>query len=315
MQLYFLGTGAGMPSRRRNVSSIVLNLLDECACCWMFDCGEGTQHQILQAPLKLSKLRRVFVTHLHGDHIFGIPGLITSRSNQGAEEPLAVYGPPGIRKYVENCLEVSDSRLTYELQIIEFGEGMIYEDERFTVETARLEHRIDSYGFRITERDLPGSLNVEKLKALGIQPGPVYGKLKQGHSVELADGTVVSGSDVIGPNIPGRVVTILGDTKFSPAAIHLSRQADVVVHEATFAKDRSEQASEYYHSTAADAARVAMLAKAKTLVLTHISSRYQEEGEDKLLAEARELFPNTYLANDFWPFEIERKKSGIRKQS
>lgn len=307
MQLYFLGTGAGMPSRQRNVSSVVLNLLDECANCWMFDCGEGTQHQILQAPVKLAKLHKLFVTHLHGDHIFGIPGLLTSRSHQGGEEPFTIYGPKGIRQFVDSCLAVSDSRLNYELSVVEIDEGIVYEDGQFTVEAVHLEHRIESFGFRIREADQTGRLDVAKLKALGVPPGPLYGQLKQGLTVELPDGRKVCGADVIGPPIPGRVIAILGDTRRCQGAVRLCRHADVVVHEATFARDREEQAEQFYHSTAAQAAAAAAEAGAGALILTHISSRYQEDEAERLLKEAQDVFANTHLARDFWAFSVPRK--------
>jgi ribonuclease Z len=310
MQLYFLGTGAGMPSRQRNVSSLVLDLLDECAGCWMFDCGEGTQHQILQAPVKLAKIHKLFVTHLHGDHIFGIPGLLASRSNHGAEEPLTVYGPTGIRQFIDTSLAVSDSRMKFELNIVEYaGEGIIHEEERFWVEAARLDHRTECFGFRIVERDRTGSLDVEKLKRLGIPPGPVYGRLKQGATVELPDGTIVDGKEFIGPPIPGRVVAILGDTRYCRESVRLSRRADVLVHEATFSSDRKEQAEMFCHSTAAQAAEVARQAEVRTLILTHISSRYQNDGAEMLLKEARDVFPNTYLARDFWSYAVPPKRA------
>jgi len=307
MELYFLGTGAGMPSRQRNVTSIVLNVLDECGSCWMFDCGEGTQHQILQTPVKLAKLHKLFVTHLHGDHLFGIPGLLTSRSNQGGVEPLTVYGPPGIRPFIETSLAVSDSHLNYELHIVEIGEGVVCEDAYFIVEAALLDHRIDSYGYRIVEKEKTGALDASKLRALGLRPGPIYGELKRGQSVTLPDGRTIHGSEIVGPPIPGRIVTVLGDTRYCEASIRLSEQADVVVHEATFAGDREELAEQFYHSTSVQAAKVALEANAHALILTHISSRYPDEEAARLLNEACQLFPNTVMARDFWSYLVPRK--------
>lgn len=307
MQIYFLGTGAGMPSLKRNVSSLVLNLLDECGSCWMFDCGEGTQHQILRAPLKLRKLNKLFVTHLHGDHIFGIPGMLSSRSNQGGNEPVAIYGPPGIRKFVETCLEVSETRLNYDVTIQEIQEGTIYEDEFFIVEAAHLQHRNECFGFRVIERDLPGRLDVEKLQQLGVPEGPLYGQLKRGMDVQLPDGRIIISQEVIGQPIPGRIVTILGDTSYCESAVQLADKADVVVHEATFAQDKADLAEQFYHATTSQAAMVASRAKAEMLIMNHISSRYMEEEEKQLLSEARKIFPNTQLAHDFSTFTIPRK--------
>jgi ribonuclease Z len=306
MELYFLGTGAGMPSRQRNVTSVILNLQEELGCSWMFDCGEGTQHQILQAPVKLGRLTRLFVSHLHGDHIFGIPGLLTSRSNQGAEEPFTICGPKGIRRYVETCLDISESRVNYEVRFEEIEEGEVCRAGPFRVEAKPLEHRIFSLGYRVVEADSPGTLDSDKLKAQGLAPGPLYGKLKNGESVTLPDGRVLHGRDFRGPDIPGRVVTLLGDTRTCETVYELAKNADVLVHEATFAGDRADLARQFYHSTAEQAARTALRARVKTLILTHISSRYPGEEAERLLAEARPIFPGTYLARDFWSYRIPK---------
>ncbi len=309
MDLYFLGTGAGLPSRQRNVTSIALRLLEERGSFWLFDCGEGTQHQIMRSPLKLSKLEMLFVTHLHGDHIYGIPGLLSSRSYHGGETPLMIFGPSGIRRFVQTVLSVSETRLDYELDIREIGEGVVYEDDRFTVEAARLEHRVESFGYRIVERDQAGKLKADELKKRGVPAGPLYGELKRGNDVILPDGTLIRSSDVVGPPIPGRIVTILGDTKVCGASVKLSGQADVLVHEATFDGSLSEMARKYGHCTAVEAASVAKDANAAALIITHISSRYPDEEAEKLLEEARAVFPNTFLAEDFWSFPVAGKAS------
>jgi ribonuclease Z len=308
VELYFLGTGAGMPSKQRNVTSIALNLLAERGVYWLFDCGEGTQQQIMHSPVKLSRMEKLFITHLHGDHIYGIPGLLTSRSYLGGDTPLTVYGPKGLRSFIEVALAVSDAHLTYKLTIVEIEqEGLLFEDEGFQVETARLEHRIESFGYRITERDQPGKLMQEKLKALGIASGPLYGKLKQGMTVDLEDGTVLNGADYVGPPLQGRKVVILGDTKYCRGALHLAKGADVLVHEATFAEERQELADAFDHATTIDAARTAQEAEAKVLIMTHISSRYQLDEIDRLLQEACAVHPRSYIAKDFWGFNIERR--------
>jgi ribonuclease Z len=307
VKLYFLGTGAGMPSKQRNVTSIALDLLSERGVYWLFDCGEGTQQQILQSPVKLSKTEKLFVTHLHGDHIYGIPGLLASRSYQGGDTPLTVYGPVGIRHFIEQTLAVSQSHFTYVLDIVEIDkDGILFEEQGFRVEAARLEHRIESFGYRIEEPDQAGKLMHAELQALGVASGPVYGKLKQGETVELEDGRVLHGADFLGPTCTGRKVTILGDTKYCSGAVHLAREADVLVHEATFAKERQELADAFDHSTTIDAARTAHEAGAKVMIMTHISSRYQAEEEDMLLQEARSIHPKSYLAKDFWSYEINK---------
>ncbi len=305
MDLYFLGTGAGTPSKRRNVTSIALRFFADRGCFWMFDCGEGTQHQILNSPLKLSRLEKIWITHLHGDHIYGLPGLLTSRSYQGGEGTLAVFGPPGIRAYIEHALHVSQAHLTYRLDITEIErEGLLFEDDHVTVETARLEHRIESFGFRIAEKDKPGPLLMEKLKSFDALPGPMYGRLKQGMDVVLENGKVLTAKEFVGPSIRGRVVAIMGDTRICANERRLVEDADVLVHEATFSHRLNDLAERYFHSTARDAADLALSARVSNLILTHISSRYHGESEDRLLDEARDRFPNTFLAQDLWSFPV-----------
>lgn len=304
MQLYFLGTGAGMPSLQRNVSAVALNLLAECGAYWLFDCGEGTQQQIQKAPVKLSKMNKLFITHLHGDHLYGLPGLLTSRSYLGGETPLILYGPKGIREFIYCCLRISQAHLSYDLQVVEIEEGTVFSDGSFTVEAGRVDHRIESFGFRITEADLPGSLQIEKLKGLGVPAGPVYGELKKGKTVTLSNGLVLHGQDFVGPSIPGKKIAVIGDTRLCNKAIELAQSVDVLVHEATFSSMQSDMAERYFHTTARDAGRIALEANAGALILTHISSRYQEDAAS-LLLEAQSVFPNTYLAKDLWDFPIK----------
>lgn len=306
MELVFLGTGAGVPAKERNVSAIALQLLEERGCTWLFDCGEATQHQILHTSIRPRRIEKIFITHLHGDHIFGLPGLLGSRSFQGGETELTVYGPPGIKDFIEVSLQVSKTHLRYPLKIVEINEGVIFEDEQFSVEAGLLEHGITSYGFRVVEKDLPGALLVEKLMEIGIKPGPLYKRIKKGEAVSLEDGTVIDSKEFIGPSIKGRIVTILGDTRFTNTAIHLAKDANVLVHEATFGGGEEKLAYEYYHSTTLQAATVAKEANANHLLLTHISSRYQKEDVNKLLEEAATVFKLVKVAHDFFPYVIER---------
>jgi ribonuclease Z len=280
-------------------------LFQERGSFWLFDCGEATQHQVLKSPLKLSKLEKLFVTHLHGDHIFGLPGLLGSRSFQGGHTPLAIYGPPGIRSYVETCLSVSYTHLNFSLEIVEVEEGVVFADDQFVVESFNLSHGIESLGYRIVERDRPGKLAVERLKVLGIMPGPVYGKLKRGEKVELPGGKVINGTDFLGEPLQGKCVVILGDTGYCPDIVKRASRADVLVHEATFADSDRHLAEKYGHSTSLQAAWIAREANVSALILTHISSRYQMQEEAHLLAEARGVFPNTYLAEDHWCYPID----------
>lgn len=303
MQLQFLGTGAGMPSKGRNVTSIALNLLNENGEIWLFDCGEATQHQILHTAIKPRKITKIFITHLHGDHIFGLPGLISSRSFLGGEEPLTIYGPKGVQQFVQAALSISKTHLTYPLQFVEIEEGVIFENAQFTVTTKKLQHVIDSYGFRIEQKPLPGTLLVEKALSLGVPKGPLLRDLKNGLNVVLADGTTVSSADVVTAKKDGFIVTILGDTKLCEASIELSKNASVVVHEATFDHATIDLAASYGHSTNTEAATVAKQAEAHYLIMTHISARFVGDDVNNLLEEAQAIFANTFIADDFAIFE------------
>ncbi|MBO0445053.1 ribonuclease Z [Enterococcus ureilyticus] len=305
MELQFLGTGAGVPAKHRNVSSIALKLLDERNAVWLFDCGEGTQLQILKSTIRPRKIEKIFITHLHGDHIFGLPGLLSSRSFQGGNEKLEIYGPVGIAEYVRTALKVSQTRLSYELKFIEITkEGTIFSDKQFTVTCSRLNHGIESFGYRIIEADHEGELQVEKLTALNIPSGPIYGKIKRGESVELPDGRIINGQDFVGEKKLGRIVTILGDTRKSNNSVSLAEDADILVHESTFNKDEAKMAKAYYHSTSHQAAQVALNANAKKLILTHISARYLTGDIIQLENEAKEIFPNTKIVKDMEIVEI-----------
>ena len=308
MQIEFLGTGAGSPSKQRNVSSLALKLLEERKAIWLFDVGEATQHQILRTTIRPRKIEKIFITHLHGDHIFGLPGLLSSRSFQGGDEPLTIYGPKGIKEYVQVALRVSESRLSYPLKFVELtDDGEIFRDATFTVSAKRLDHKIACFGYRIEEHDHPGELQVEKLQALGVPAGPVYGQLKAGQTVTLPDGRTLDGHDFIGAPQKGRIVTILGDTRKTKAALALATHADVLVHESTFAKNEARLAHNYYHSTSAQAAQVAKQAQVGQLLLNHISARYVGKAATQLAYQVREIFPATRVVKDFEEIDIPLK--------
>lgn len=306
MELWFMGTSAGMPIRDRNVTSVVLRLSRMGGALWMFDCGEGTQHQLLRTPLKLSRLRKLFVTHLHGDHVFGIPGLLSSRASLGATEPLDIYGPPGLRELAETALRISETHLEYSVRWHEVGEGIVCEDAIMQVEAAALDHRIACFGFRVTELPRAGALNVQWLSEQGLSPGPAYGRLKAGEDVALPDGRLVRAAEAVGKPLGGRIVTVLGDTRPCAGARKLAAGADALVHEATFGKDLTAKAEEYGHATTVQAAEVARDAGVRRLFLTHYSSRYKSEDLPLLEAEARQVFAHAVAATELTPYAIPR---------
>lgn len=305
MELHFLGTGAGVPSKQRNTSAIALKFLNHYqGALWLFDCGEATQHQILHTTLKLSKLDRIFITHLHGDHLFGLPGLLGSRSFQGGHTPLTIYGPAGTERFVKTVLSTSETSLHYSLHIHEIHDGMVLNFDNHYIHIKELEHGIPSYGYRIVEKDSQGELLVERLREIGVKPGPIYKAIKNGERVTLDDGRVIDGKDFVGPKKKGRILTILGDTRRCDASISLAMNADVLIHEATFKSDDKTLAYNYFHSTSLDAATIAKQANVSKLILTHLSSRYQMNEIEALVQEAREIFPQTFIAHDFEKFTL-----------
>lgn len=304
MELLFLGTGAGTPSRQRNVTSIALNLHGVRSRCWLFDCGEGTQHQMMRSRVKSGKIEKIFITHLHGDHIFGLPGLLTSRSMNGISDTMTIYGPKGIRSFVDTTLSLSGSWLTFPLEIVEIEAGEVFNDEHFRVTAYPLTHPVECYGFRIEEHDKPGALDAERLLADGIKPGALFQQLKLGKTVTMEDGRVVEGKAYLGPATKGVTLAIFGDTSPTPAASELAAGADVMVHEATLEAAMEEKANGRGHSSTVQAATAAKQAGAKRLIVTHLSSRYLREDSERLLAECREIFPNTEMAHDFSVFRL-----------
>lgn len=300
VEITFLGTGAGVPSRSRNVTSIMLKLLDESNEMWMFDCGEATQHQIMKTTLKPRKVTKIFITHLHGDHIFGLPGFLSSRSHQGGESAVTIYGPKGIKAYIENFLQVTRTSLGYDLIIHELAdEGVVFQNDQYQVIYKTLDHAIQSYGYRVIEADQVGELLIDKAREAGVPNGPLLGQLKQGKTITLDDGRQLNGHDFIGPDIKGRIITILGDTRYHHNAVSLAQDADVLVHEATFAAGEERMARNYYHSTAKQAGLVAKEANVKQLLLTHISARYVGKASQQLEADAKKVFKNSHIVKDF----------------
>jgi ribonuclease Z len=311
VQVTFLGTSSGVPTRSRNVSGIALRLPQRSAL-WLFDCGEGTQHQFLRSDLRVSQLRRIFVTHMHGDHVFGLPGLLASLGLAGTCGGIDLYGPDRLRDYIEGVLHTSSTRIGYPVrhhrvrQAAESG-TVLLEDDDLSVRCAPLTHRVPAYAYRVDQKPRAGRFDVERARALGIPPGPVYAELKQGRSVTLEDGRIIRGSSLCGPTRPGASVVYCTDTVFCEAAVRLAAGADLLIHESTFSHGEAELAYQRQHSTSTMAAQTALEAGVKQLALTHLSPRYvpgNPIGPDDLLAEARAIFANTLLARDFLRIDV-----------
>ncbi|MBF2005368.1 ribonuclease Z [Chlorogloeopsis fritschii PCC 9212] len=310
MQITFLGTSSGVPTRSRNVSSVALRLPQR-AEVWLFDCGEGTQHQLLRSDLKSSQLSRIFITHMHGDHIFGLMGLLASCGLAGNVERIDIYGPPGLNEYLQSALRYSHTHFSYPVKVHAIRPGVIYEDDEFIVTCAPLHHRITTFGYRVAEKDRPGRFDIEKAKEMQIPPGRVYGQLKRGETVTLPDGRVFHGAQFCGPTEIGRKIAYCTDTIYCENAVELARDADVLIHEATFSHQDAELAFQRLHSTSTMAAQTALAAGAHHLLMTHFSPRYAPGNSIELgdlLQEARAIFPNTNMAYDFMIYEIPRRR-------
>ncbi|MGE5656895.1 MAG: ribonuclease Z [Actinomycetota bacterium] len=311
MQITFLGTSSGVPTRSRNVSSIALRLPQR-AEVWLFDCGEGTQHQLLRSDVKISQLSRIFITHLHGDHIFGLMGLLASCGLAGNAKRIDIYGPSGLEDYLQACVRYSQTHFSYPIKVHKNQPGLIYEDDEFSVSCGYLKHRVTAFGYRVVEKDKIGHFDVEKAKELGIPFGPLYGLLKQGKTISLPDGRTFNGADFCGEPQIGRKFVYCTDTVYCDGAVELARDADVLVHEATFSHQDAQMAFDRLHSTSTMAAQVALAAGVKQLIMTHFSPRYAPGNSivlDDLLQEAKAIFPQTKMAHDFLIYEIPKRQS------
>ena len=315
MKLTFLGTAAGAPTLRRNVSGVALQF-DQRREWWLFDCGEGTQHQVQKTDVSLAALRRVFISHLHGDHCFGLMGLLASRGLSGGTEPVDLYGPPGLADYVNSIRRTTGTRLAYPFEIHEINEdGEVLEDDSYRVYAARVIHAGVTLAFVVHEKDRAGHFKIDEAQALGIRPGPIYSKLKRGEVITLEDGRVVDGSTLVEAPRTGRKVVVVCDTKDASALLPFAQGADVAIHEATYSEADADLAKQNAHSTAADAGRFAAKAAATQLIMTHFSPRYDQRGEglttiSDLVAEAeRQFVPGRVLAaKDFLRYEIKSIK-------
>lgn len=269
----------------------------------MFDCGEGTQRQILETAIKPRKIKKIFITHLHGDHIFGLPGFLSSRAFQASEEQtdLDIYGPVGIKAYVTNSIRISGSKLPYQIHYHEFDEtsmGKILETDKFTVYAERLAHTIFCMGYRVVQKDLEGTLDADALRAAGVPFGPLFGKVKNGQNIELEDGTRIFAKDFISEPKKGKIITIIGDTRKTSASVRLARDADVLVHESTYGKGDERMARNHGHSTNMQAAQIARDAGAKRLLLNHVSARFLGRDCRQMEKDAATIFENVKVVRD-----------------
>ncbi|MBN2395422.1 MAG: ribonuclease Z [Candidatus Atribacteria bacterium] len=313
-KIIFLGTSAGMPTNNRNVSSLAV-LFDHGKNFWLFDCGEGTQQQLIRAGLKLSKLNSIFITHLHGDHLFGLPGLLATRGLQGVKTNIDIFGPIGLQDYLRSSFEYSETYIPYHLKIHQIEKEkyltkrLLWKKENHSVFSAVLDHQMDSFGYMIISKEKKSNILPEQLIKLGIQPGPIYKDIKEKRKIILKDGRVIDSDFFIKTVVRVKKICYCGDTVFSKNAIDLSRNADILIHEATFSDQEEYKAKKSFHSTIGDAINIAKLANVKKLVLTHISPRYERSSDnnerwDEFQANANSQLPETIVAYDFLEIKI-----------
>jgi len=292
LDLVFFGTSGSVPTAQRAPSALLVRRGGERL---LFDCGEGTQRQLLRSTVGLVELREVFVSHFHADHYLGLPGMLKTFALRGRDIPLTIYGPPGLKDLFATLRRVF-GRLTYPIEIVELRPGDVLEREDYNIVTFPVAHGVQSLGFALIEHPRPGRFDVSASDALGVPSGPQRGLLQAGESVQLADGRVVTPDEVLGPPRPGRKVVLSGDTAPSQTVVEAARGAEVLVHEATFLDEERERAQETAHSTALDAAEVAREADVGLLALTHLSNRYFGP---EVVREARTIFPETVVPKDF----------------
>jgi len=303
LDVVFLGTAGSMPTSRRSPTALVVRRGGERL---LFDCGEGTQRQFLRSTLGLVDLTEVFLTHFHADHYLGLPGMLKTFSLRGRELPITVYGPPGLNDLFASLRKIF-GRLTFAVELVELRPGESLERDGYVLETFAVEHGVVALGYALVELPRPGRFDVETADSLGVPPGSERGALQHGEPVTLADGVVVKPEQVLGPPRAARKLVLSGDTAPARAVVEAARGADLLVHEATFCADERERAEETRHSTAAEAAQVALAGAVKMLALTHVSTRYFGP---EVLREARELFANTAVPKDFDIIELPFQERG-----
>jgi len=307
LSVTFLGTSAARPTVERNVSGVALVREGETL---LFECGEGTQRQMMRYGVSFA-LSEIFFTHFHADHFLGVIGLIRTLGLQARTEPLLLYGPKGAKKLLGQAMQLGVEQVPFAVEIEEVKAGMVLRErgagsgqrDGYEIRVFGTEHGGGSVGYALREHERRGRFDVEKARAAGIPEGPLWGKLTKGEPITLPNGPTFRPSDFVGPKRPGRLVVLTGDTRPCAAVVDAAQGADLLIHEATFGEEERDRAKETGHSTAKEAAQVALAAKARRLVLSHVSARYSISAEE-LIKEARAVFPETAVAKDGMTIEV-----------
>lgn len=303
MSIIFLGTSGSWPTVKRNVSSIALKRGSEII---LFDCGEGTQRQFQKSKLSYMQISKVFITHFHGDHFLGLPGIIQTMQLNDRDKPLHIYGPKGIVKLVSQLLSLGYFKPAYRIVAHEVKDGDILDFDEYFIHVLKVKHNVPALAYKLEEGMRPGKFNKSKALELGIPEGPLFSKLQKGKTITLKNGKKITPDMVLGPPRKGRKIVISGDTKPYEKLIDFSKDADVLIHDATFDSELEDVAVEYGHSTAFQAAEIAKKACVERLFLIHISPRYLDY--HMLENDARKVFKNSFVPKDFQEIEIKLKK-------
>ena len=295
-----LGTAGSVPTQTRSLPAVLIKRQNEQL---MFDCGEGAQRQMVKAKVGFHKETKIFISHMHGDHVLGLPGLLQTMALMDRQKKLEIYGPEGIKQFLECVRETLKFGLTFPVEIHEIYDiGVVCDEKDYVVEAAKANHVIPSLAYAFVEKPRPGKFYPEKARALGVPEGELWSKLQQGDRVKLPNGRVIYPADVMGSPRQGRKIVYTGDTRPFKGFAKFAAGADLVIHESTLDDTLSEKAEIDGHSTPGQAGQQAKKAKAKKLILTHISARYPDAG--LLLEQAKKVFENTLVAEDFMVLEL-----------
>ena len=297
MEIIFLGTSSAVHSYTRNHPAIILKAFGQ---TMLFDCGEGTQRQLIFAKVSPMKISKIFISHYHGDHILGLPGLLQSMNFRGRDKELTIYGPEGIDEMKNAIFNLGYSKIEFPIEFVEIGSQTVEDCEEYIIKSQSVNHNVPSLAYSIEEIKKPRFLR-EKAIELGVPVGPDFGRLHNGEEVEI-DGKIIKPEQVLGPPRKGSKITYSGDTTPCEEMIEFAKDSTVLIHESTYVSEDGDKAEENFHSTSADAARIAKQSNSKELILTHFSTRYTTT--DVLLKEAKEIFENTKLAKDFMRIDV-----------
>ena len=297
MEITFLGTSSAVHSYERNHPSIVIKAFGE---VMMFDCGEGTQRQLIYAKISPMKISKIFITHYHGDHILGLPGLLQSMNFRGREKKLTIYGPKGLNKVINAIYNLGFTKIDFPIEFIEIGSEIVEKTKEYIIKSQEVKHQVPSLAYSIEELKKPRFLR-EKAIELGVPVGPDFGRLHNGEEVEI-NGKIIKPEQVLGPPRKGRKITYSGDSAPCEEMIEIAQDSTVLIHESTYVNEDKDKAEEHFHSTSSDAACIAKESNSKRLILTHFSTRYQNT--DQLLNEARKIFDKTETAEDLKKIEL-----------